>query len=83
MKYLFVDLIAIPDFGVGAMENWGLITSRTTSILYDPQETSAAAQQYVAVVIAHEIAHQVQVSTYFFFINLDNHHIPLSLFFLQ
>ncbi|XP_018905353.1 endoplasmic reticulum aminopeptidase 1 isoform X2 [Bemisia tabaci] len=52
------DLIAIPDFGVGAMENWGLITSRTTSILYDPQETSAAAQQYVAVVIAHEIAHQ-------------------------
>ncbi|XP_046689288.1 LOW QUALITY PROTEIN: endoplasmic reticulum aminopeptidase 2-like [Homalodisca vitripennis] len=52
------DLIAIPDFGVGAMENWGLITYRETSILYDPNETSAAAHQWVAVVVAHELSHQ-------------------------
>ncbi|XP_039283006.1 LOW QUALITY PROTEIN: glutamyl aminopeptidase [Nilaparvata lugens] len=52
------DLIAIPDFGVGAMENWGLITYRETSILYDANETSAAAHQWVAVVVAHELAHQ-------------------------
>ncbi|KAF6199081.1 hypothetical protein GE061_007106, partial [Apolygus lucorum] len=52
------DLIAIPDFGVGAMENWGLITYRETSILYDATQTSAAAHQWVAVVVAHELAHQ-------------------------
>ncbi|XP_024085404.1 endoplasmic reticulum aminopeptidase 1-like isoform X2 [Cimex lectularius] len=52
------DLIAIPDFGVGAMENWGLITYKETSILYEPDQTSAAAHQWVAVVVAHELAHQ-------------------------
>lgn len=41
------------------MENWGLITYRETSILYDANETSAAAREWVAVVIAHELAHQV------------------------
>lgn len=63
MKNVFIitfsDLIAIPDFGVGAMENWGLITYRETSILYEPEETSAASHQWVAVVVAHELAHQV------------------------
>ncbi|XP_014219724.1 glutamyl aminopeptidase [Copidosoma floridanum] len=53
-----LDLIAIPDFGAGAMENWGLITYRETSILYDPRETSTAAHEWVAVVVAHELAHQ-------------------------
>lgn len=53
-----IDLIAIPDFGAGAMENWGLITYRETSILYDEKETSAVAHQWVAVVVAHELAHQ-------------------------
>ncbi|XP_076280314.1 endoplasmic reticulum aminopeptidase 1 isoform X2 [Lasioglossum baleicum] len=52
------DLIAIPDFAAGAMENWGLITYRETSILYDPQETSTVAHEWVAVVVAHELAHQ-------------------------
>ncbi|XP_031336695.1 endoplasmic reticulum aminopeptidase 1-like isoform X2 [Photinus pyralis] len=52
------DLIAIPDFVSGAMENWGLITYRETSILYDPNETSTSAHQWVAIVVAHELAHQ-------------------------
>ncbi|KAK2584087.1 hypothetical protein KPH14_006530 [Odynerus spinipes] len=52
------DLIAIPDFGAGAMENWGLITYRETAILYDPEETSTAAHEWIAVIIAHELAHQ-------------------------
>ncbi|PSN33537.1 hypothetical protein C0J52_22449 [Blattella germanica] len=52
------DLIAIPDFAAGAMENWGLITYRETSIMYDVDETSAADHQGVAVVVAHELAHQ-------------------------
>lgn len=52
------DLVAIPDFAAGAMENWGLITYRLTTILYDPAVSSARDRQYVAVVIAHELAHQ-------------------------
>ncbi|XP_060068640.1 glutamyl aminopeptidase-like [Ylistrum balloti] len=52
------DLIAIPDFVSGAMEHWGLITFRETNMLFDPEEASSANQQRVAVVVAHEIAHQ-------------------------
>ena len=40
------------------MENWGLITYRLTSILYDEKESSSSNKQWVAVVIAHELAHQ-------------------------
>eukprot|EP00795_Rhopilema_esculentum_P003642 gene3642-14882_t len=53
-----LDLIAIPDFAAGAMENWGLITYRMTSLLYDKEESSDSNKQWVAIVIAHEIAHQ-------------------------
>ena len=52
------DLIAIPDFGAGAMENWGLITYRETSLLYKEGESSVKSQQWVAIVVAHELAHQ-------------------------
>ena len=57
---LFVDLFAIPDFAAGAMENWGLITYRETALLYDAETNPATSQQRVAVVIAHELAHQVR-----------------------
>lgn len=40
------------------MENWGLITYRETAILYDPEETSTAAHEWIAVIVAHELAHQ-------------------------
>lgn len=53
-----LDLIAIPDFSAGAMENWGAITYRETALLVDPKNSSTASKQYVALVIAHEIAHQ-------------------------
>lgn len=56
---LYADLIAIPDFATGAMENWGLITFRLTSILYDAKKSSHSNKQWVAVVVAHELAHQV------------------------
>ncbi|XP_020619456.1 endoplasmic reticulum aminopeptidase 1-like isoform X1 [Orbicella faveolata] len=52
------DLIAIPDFAAGAMENWGLITYRLTSLLYDENKSSDSNKQWVAVVVAHELAHQ-------------------------
>ena len=53
-----LDLIAIPDFAAGAMENWGAITFRETILLYDPKTSSTKTKQYIAEVISHEIAHQ-------------------------
>ncbi len=53
------DMIAIPDFAAGAMENWGLITYRETALLYDPEVSSTSNKQRVAVVVSHELAHQV------------------------
>lgn len=52
------DMIALPDFASGAMENWGLITYREQAMLVDPKNTSLAMKQWVAMVIAHELAHQ-------------------------
>ena len=52
-----LDHLAIPDFAAGAMENWGAITYRETAILVDPQNSSAATRQWVASVVAHEMAH--------------------------
>ncbi len=53
-----LDVIAIPDFAAGAMENWGAITYRETALLIDPEHSSAAAKQRVALVIANGLAHQ-------------------------
>ena len=51
------DFLAIPDFSAGAMENWGCITFRETTLLVD-EHSSTHTKQYVTLVIAHEIAHQ-------------------------
>jgi len=53
-----MDLIAIPDFAFGAMENWGAITFRENLLLHYPQITSTSGEQRICEVIAHEIAHQ-------------------------
>jgi aminopeptidase N/puromycin-sensitive aminopeptidase len=53
-----LDLIALPDFEAGAMENFGAITYRETDLLLDPRTASIDAKRRVAVVIAHEMAHQ-------------------------
>uniref|UniRef100_A0A7N6BYT1 Aminopeptidase n=1 Tax=Anabas testudineus TaxID=64144 RepID=A0A7N6BYT1_ANATE len=52
------DLIAIPDFQSGAMENWGLTTYRETSLLFDPLTSSVTDKLWVTMVIGHELAHQ-------------------------
>ncbi len=52
------DLIALPDFASGAMENWGCITFREQTMLVDPSNSTLANTQYVAMVVAHELAHQ-------------------------
>lgn len=53
-----LDMVALPDFASGAMENWGLVTYRETTLLVDPKQSSVQAKQRVAEVIAHELAHQ-------------------------
>jgi len=53
-----MDLIAIPDFAFGAMENWGAITFRENLLLHYPEITSKFGQERICEVIAHEIAHQ-------------------------
>ena len=53
-----LDLIALPDFEAGAMENFGAITYRETDLLIDSKTASVGAKKEVALVIAHEMAHQ-------------------------
>jgi puromycin-sensitive aminopeptidase len=53
-----LDMVALPDFAAGAMENWGLVTYRETALLIDPVNSSQAARQRVAAVVDHELAHQ-------------------------
>ncbi|HTB97713.1 MAG TPA: M1 family metallopeptidase [Terracidiphilus sp.] len=53
-----LDLIALPDFEAGAMENFGAITYRERALLIDEKTASIDAKKVVAVDIAHEMAHQ-------------------------
>lgn len=53
-----LDMVAIPEFAMGAMENWGLVTYREVDLLIDPIKASSQQKQRVAVVVAHELAHQ-------------------------
>jgi len=52
-----LDLIAIPDFASGAMENLGAITFRETALLVDPHKATRAELERVADVVSHENAH--------------------------
>jgi puromycin-sensitive aminopeptidase len=52
-----LDLVAIPDFAFGAMENLGCVTFRETLLLADPEGTTQGELQNVVDVIAHELAH--------------------------
>jgi puromycin-sensitive aminopeptidase len=52
-----MDLVAIPDFAFGAMENLGCVTFRETLLLADPSDTTQGEQQNIVDVIAHELAH--------------------------
>lgn len=53
-----MDMIAIPDFSAGAMENWGLITYRVVDLLFDEKTSGASTKQRIAEVVQHELAHQ-------------------------
>ncbi len=53
-----MDMVAVPDFSAGAMENWGLITYRVVDVLFDEKTSGALTQERVAEVVQHELAHQ-------------------------
>ncbi|KAJ8143920.1 hypothetical protein OY671_002974 [Metschnikowia pulcherrima] len=53
-----LDLLAVHAFSHNAMENWGLITYRSTALLYSAANSDPSYKQKVAYVVAHEIAHQ-------------------------
>jgi aminopeptidase N len=52
------DLLAIPDFAAGAMENWGCVTYREAKILVKPNSTSESTKRGIARTVCHELAHQ-------------------------
>ncbi|XP_025163241.1 aminopeptidase M1-C [Harpegnathos saltator] len=52
-----LDLVAVPDFAAGAMENWGLVTFREAKLLRDGARTSYADMRSIALTVAHELAH--------------------------
>ncbi|NXA89131.1 AMPN Aminopeptidase, partial [Melanocharis versteri] len=52
------DQVGLPDFNAGAMENWGLVTYRENSLLFDEAYSSIGNKERVVTVIAHELAHQ-------------------------
>ncbi len=53
-----MDFIAIPDYAIAGMENWGAITFSEIALLTDKKATSVIARQRIAEVVAHELAHQ-------------------------
>jgi aminopeptidase N len=59
IKYPFgkLDIIGVPDFAAGAMENAGAITFREQYLLADPQRASLGAKKQIAAILSHEIAH--------------------------
>ncbi|KAF7593156.1 hypothetical protein BBP40_011869 [Aspergillus hancockii] len=52
------DLLAVHEFAAGAMENWGLVTYRTTAVLFDESKSDTRYKNRIAYVVAHELAHQ-------------------------
>jgi aminopeptidase N len=52
------DHVAVPDFAVGAMENWGLITYRESCLLMDPASAAQSSREWIATIMSHELSHQ-------------------------
>ncbi|XP_065352034.1 aminopeptidase N-like [Cloeon dipterum] len=53
-----MDMIAVPDFSSGAMENWGLVTYSEKAMLYEEGVSEINDKEEVTRVVAHELAHQ-------------------------
>ncbi|TKS72939.1 Aminopeptidase N [Collichthys lucidus] len=53
-----LDQIALPDLAPAAMENWGLVTYQEGALLYEEGVSSLLEKEWIATLIAHELAHQ-------------------------
>lgn len=53
-----LDMLCVTEFAAGAMENWGLVTYREVDLCIDEELASSQQKQRVAIVVAHELAHQ-------------------------
>ncbi len=53
-------MVALPDFAVGAMENWGLILYRENNMWYDENSTTSRTLENILTVTIHEISHFVR-----------------------
>ena len=53
-----LDMLCVTEFAMGAMENWGLVTYREAALMIDADKASIQQKQRVAIVVAHELAHQ-------------------------
>ena len=60
IKYPFgkLDVVAVPDFAAGAMENTAAIFYRETDLLADSKSASVDTRKKIAAILAHEMAHQ-------------------------
>ena len=54
-----LDLVGIPNFSAGAMENWGILFFRETGLLLAPAAPALENELTVALTVAHEMAHLV------------------------
>ncbi|KAM6037079.1 aminopeptidase Q isoform 2-T2 [Theristicus caerulescens] len=52
------DLVALPDFGAGGMENWGLMTFQESSLMYLPSDKLTSRKAMIAIIVSHELGHQ-------------------------
>ena len=55
-----MDMISPPDYTYMGMENWGLCTYRDVAFYYKEGVTDVKQKQWIAMVISHEVAHQVK-----------------------
>jgi aminopeptidase N len=60
IKYPFkkLDILGVPDFAAGAMENTAAIFYRETDLLWDPAQGTDQRREIIAEILAHEMAHQ-------------------------
>ncbi|TQV99540.1 aminopeptidase 2 [Cordyceps javanica] len=53
-----MDLLAIPEFSYGAMENWGLITGKANLMIFDENTSASTKKELISSIVSHEVAHQ-------------------------
>lgn len=75
-KIVSIDLLAVPDFASGAMENWGLISFREDRIMFDEKIASILQKQQLGETMAHEIAHFCMSNFYFINTKLSASLVP-------